>query len=121
MAWTGTPVVRRVGKCTVRITGISLDATTTGTIGAAGTGANIELPADFPGTIPARPAGLVISDLVELDLLRPYGAGGAVATHLHTDIGQTVGGKLLVTFRNDTASTSGALDIRIVYNHSATR
>ena len=118
MAWTGTPTVKRVGKNSVRITGVSVASGATATIGAVGAGADITLPSDFPNQ---TPVGLVISDMVEIDILRPYSGGGAVATHLHTDIAEDGSGRLLVTFRNDTGNTSGALDIRLMYQHSLVR
>jgi len=118
MAWTGTPVVKRVGANSVRITGISLASGASATIGAVGAGADITLPSTFPNQVPS---GLVISDLIEIDTVRPYGAGGAVATHFHTDISEDGSGRLLITYRNDTGNTSGALDIRVVYQHSLVR
>lgn len=118
MAWTGTPVVKRVGTNSVRITGISIASGATATIGAVDSGADITLPTSFPSH---TPNGLVISDMIEIDVVRPYGAGSAVATHLHTNIAEDGSGRLLVTFRNDTGNTSGDLDIRLMYQHSLVR
>lgn len=47
MAFTGIPVITAVNDRTCRITDISLAASATGTIGFAGSGADIELPASF--------------------------------------------------------------------------
>jgi len=48
MAFTGVPVVTSMGKRIVKITGVSLLATASGTITAFGGGGDAVLPATFP-------------------------------------------------------------------------
>src|SRR4029077_13121844 len=47
MAFTGVPIITAGNDRTCKITGVSLAASATGTIGFAGSGADVELPVSF--------------------------------------------------------------------------
>ena len=64
MAFTGTPVVTRVSDSLARISGVSLGPDTSGEIGVAGSGAEVELPQNW-SPYSGDAAGDGVVDLVE--------------------------------------------------------
>lgn len=65
MAFTGAATQESVSKGLVRITGLSLGIGAAGAIGLAGSGAEIELPADFK---PADYDDVTLSEAVEVSV-----------------------------------------------------
>ncbi len=120
MAFTGTPTVTSLGKNTVRITGISLAAAASGTIGLTGGGAGVSLPANFPSAVDAAlsAAGLTMADGVDVRYNRSS-SGGTQASHLTVAKQAT---PFLITLTNpDGANASGSLEIYVQYLHSIDR
>lgn len=110
--WQGVPTVTGVGVGIARITGVSLNAGGSGTIGLYGSGANIELPSYFlSGVTPT----LTLSDLVEVN--QKTGVGSS-ASHINVDKSE---GPFTLTFTNAQAGASGALEIYVKYHQSVGR
>ena len=111
MAWTGAVTVTSVGPGIVRITGVSLAALASGTIGLDGGGGDVSLPATFPGT---APAGLTMADVVEVPNPVPV---AAVTAALTVHIVKT-NGPFLITVTNDSALVdTPSLEIYVIYGY----
>jgi len=123
MAFTGVPVITSLGKNIVRITGVSLDAATAGTIGFAGdVGADIQLPAEFPSdaTEAAAVDGLTLEDVIRAWYVNDGVAGGAESRHIH--VVKTLGPPFRITYTNDNGGTAtGNLEIWIDCLHTLIR
>ena len=98
MAFTGTAVITSLGKHCVRITGLSLAAGASGTIGeSTDTGADENLPSNFP----ALNADYTWVNVVDA------GSGLGVINH------SKGGSPLRITLTNNNAATSGTMEIQI--------
>lgn len=121
MAWSGTPVIKSLGKYTVRITGVFLDGDAVGTIGLAGSGADLELPANFPTTPGVNRAALALtmSDIVQCRYVNTDPGGGAESRHVHVEKADS---PFTITFTNDAAGNpTSPLEIYVEYTHSENR
>jgi hypothetical protein len=116
MAWTGVPVVTSLGKNIVRITGVSLAGLAVGTIGLAGGGSDIDLPASFPAV--AVPGTLTMSDLVQVSYVNVDPGGGTESRHVHVEKANT---PFVITFTNDGATATSPVEIYVQYLHSLIR
>ena len=114
MAFTGTATIEKVSDRMVRVTGLSLAGAAAGVIGLAGSGAEIELPADpTDGWKPYGNVSLIaaISTLINIveDVTTPVPIS-IVKTGSTNDT-------FAMTFHNDTAATaSGGLEIYIEFH-----
>ncbi len=115
MAFTGTPTITRLGRLLTRITGVSVAHGVSGPIGFAGSGADIELPDDFP-QLP--PHGLTLSDVVLVLPQFGHHPGGNEATHLHVIKTES---PFTVEVMNDSGHASSPLEIYVQYLHSIIR
>lgn len=120
MAWTGVATQKLLEKYTSRITGLSLAANTTATIGLPGdAGADLQLAAPFPTALDARAVsnGLALADVVELQA-----QAAASPTNGPLDLTVTKGGNpfRITVKNNDVVDPTVALELTVKYRHSGT-
>jgi hypothetical protein len=121
MAFTGTPVVQMLSNSICRITGVSLGAGASGTIGLAArtTPGEVTLPASFepkPYTLPGS-GGLV--DLIEaLDVdAKPTTTGAiVVATPVHVGKAGATPETFLATLTNPSGAATQTLEIYVKFH-----
>lgn len=115
MAFTGTPVVTRLGHLSALITGVTLGTSASGVVGLDGSGDEVELPSDFPTV---GDSGLTLDKLVTAQVVSVGTGGGTVA-----DVRVTVGtAPNRWTFTNASgASATGSLRILIEYHGTIER
>lgn len=99
MAWTGAMAVATLGTRQVRLSGATLAAGASATIGNSGAATDSTLPANFP-TISAARTKVIISDATGVGMLN------------HSIAGATI------TVTNNNAVISGVLNIFIEDPHS---
>lgn len=120
MAWTGTPTIKSLGHNLVRITGVSIGASTTATIGLDGSGKDIELPSTFPSATDT--SGLTLADLIEVRYQHTEaGSPGAESRHIHMEKIGTVAADWYILVTNDQNQASSTLDIYVQFHHSLVR
>lgn len=110
MAFTGTPVVVKLGKYTAFISGVTLAAGATGVIGLDGSGAEVELPEGFP-TINDEPS-VSYYGCVKVDVTMRTG-GGAVDVRINKTAAG--GAAMPVSIVNSGAGATGDLEIYVEY------
>jgi len=122
MAFTGTPVVQQITDQTVRITGLSLALSASGTIGLFGDGgAGVQLPESFKPNPYSAPAGYGPATdgvLSQADVVDASVVIADAASALAKPVGVTKGGSpFRVTVTNpDGTNASGALEIWVKYH-----
>lgn len=117
MAFTGTPTVTSLGTLVVRVTGVSLAASASGTIGLPGGGSNVSLPSNFPTTPDAGAGTLTMLDLVDVRFQRA--TGGTQASFLNV---AKTNSPFVITISNpDVTNASGPLEIYVQYFYSSER
>lgn len=115
MAFTGAPVVDKIGKYTARITGVSLASAAAGTIGLDGSGAEAELPESFPSQVePGDQGGF--SGLVQVRVNSSTGGG-----QMDIRVNKTVSTVFPITLTNAGAGATGSLEIIVEYLTSQER
>jgi hypothetical protein len=123
MAFTGAATVTSLGKNIARITGLSLGAGASGTIGFAGdVGADVQLPATFPSdeTEAGAVDGLTLLDVIRAWYVNDGAAGGAESRHIH--VVKTAGPPFRITFTNDNGgAATGEIEIWIETLHTIIR
>jgi hypothetical protein len=118
MAFTGVPVVQKIGDSLYRITGVSLAAGAAGTIGPAGTGGGGADPeAVLEGCLWGPYKG-EYEAVIQLDesmqvLVNPVGAG--VATAVPCRVVKGASGLITIT-NNDGAGATADLEIYVRYH-----
>lgn len=115
--FSGTATFAQTGAEILRITGLTLPAGQTGTIGVAGSGADVLLPASFPTAVDAAAAalGLTMADMVEVLYQQTGGAGPSLVNV------SKLSAPFTVSFANATATSSGPLEIYLRYFRAASR
>lgn len=115
MAFTGTPVVRRVAGSLCRITGVSLAAAASGVIGLNGSGAEVELPASIdwsPYAGPDGDDGLVdLAEAVQVSAVAVDDAGSAANDLRFVKANGGDPATFTVTITNDGGGVSDELEI----------
>lgn len=117
MAFTGSATVTSLGTLVVRITGLSLAASASGTVGLTGGGSNVSLPTNFPSTPDAGAGSLTMADLVDVRFQRA--TGGTQASFL--DVSKTATPFVITITNPDAVNASGPLEIYVQYFYSAER
>lgn len=119
MAFTGTAVVTQITDRIVRITGLSLAATATGTIGLAGaTGSapDVKLPASFnPQRYPYNGVDLAIADIVSVSVQAAGDTAAAVALSV-TKAGADEASFRISVKNPQSSGASAALEMFIRYH-----
>lgn len=124
MAFIGTPVVKRLGKGVIRISGVSLSAysnevpATVGTITLDGGGGDIELPAGFP---PLGDPTVDLADYIECRFTVANGLITPAGSNIRVSKFSDVEARTLEIGFASIEEASDALDIYIEYFHSLTR
>ena len=109
MAFTGTPVVEQLNDHLVRITGITLALSASGTIGltgATGTAPDITLPANFSAGVYSY-NGSSVSLQTQIICWTPIPASAGPLTNLPCSVGKT--GTALTDFRITITNTNTGL------------
>jgi hypothetical protein len=119
VAFTGTPTVELVNDRTVRITGVQLIASATGTIGlngATGTDPDIRLPATFVA-VPYTHQGIAVPLTAGIQVVvEPEGAG--ILTNLpvsRAKTGTTIGTWRCTLTNTNAGSTTQLLEIYVTF------
>lgn len=114
MAFTGVPVVKKIGDMLYQVTGVSLAAAASGTIGVPGQVAE----ASLQGALWAQYAGEyeAVIDLAESIqvLINPVGAVAVPAGAKPLRVVKTAAG--LITITNDATDATTALEIYVRYH-----
>lgn len=114
MAFTGTATVTQISDSIVRITGVSLAATTSGTIGLHGAtnSPNITLPASFqPQQYPYNGTELSLADIIDCKCQALATLSGL--TSFTVNKGGTTPADFVLTVANTFGSASGGLEIYV--------
>ena len=107
MAFTGTATTTSLGSRSVRITGLSLLASATGTISANGGAGEVTLPSTFP---------TFDSDYLQV-IVNQVAAGGAISAVYVAKAGDPV----IITIGNtDAVNATAGLEIWVRQIHSVT-
>jgi len=118
MAFTGTATVTQITDRMVRITGLSLGAGATGTVGlhgATGTAPNVTLPAAFqPAVYRYGDTDVQLVDSVRMEWLAS--AGGGDQTQIDTSKSGTTAADFRISMHNASGSASDAFEMYVSFH-----
>lgn len=118
MAFTGTATIKQISDRIVRITGLSLAGSASGTIGlhgATGSAPDVKLPAAFqPSTYAYGGAEVTLADAVEFEYLPT----NTVASFIAFDVNKTgtTAADFRVTVHNSSGSATPNLEMYVKFH-----
>lgn len=113
MAFTGVPVVKKIGDKLYRVTGVSLAAAAAGTISVPGQGGEVILEGALWGKYAGEYEAVI--DLAEsIQVLINFTGDAAPATAIPLRVGKTADGNITIT--NDSGDATTDLEIYVRYH-----